>query len=244
MIIDVIIGHKNSHPTRARNLDFVLKYYRKHLPYSKIIVVEQGTSTDYIDADDHIIIDDIGGLYGRSLGFNEGFKESKADAFIFTDNDCVPHPSVLESIYRDFKNYDMIIPYKAVVDLEDSETSLLISGVDPKIKRYREFRGRPIVNHGGTTFVTREGFVRVGGFDPQFIGWGGEDYSFFGKCDTLLNWKRSNKDMYHMYHDREYKRAANPEAEKNRLEAHRIADMGRVKLREYIKSIGRAHFEK
>jgi hypothetical protein len=244
MNIDVIIGHKNSHHTRGRNLDFILQYYRDHLPYCKLIVVEQGSKSLHIDADEHIIVDDVNGLYSRSMGFNEGFKESDGEIVIFTDNDCVPDPSVIESIYREFKKFEMIIPYKQVIDLEDVETLKLISGVDPEIIRYREFNGRPIVNHGGVTFIKRSSFIKVGGFDPQFVGWGGEDYSFFSKCDKKLKWKRSDRDMYHMYHDREYKRAKNPEAEKNRLEAHRIANMNLTALNRYIKKLGRNHFEK
>jgi hypothetical protein len=137
---------------------------------------------------------------------------------------------------------DMYIPYRYVLDLSEGQTVTMIGGGKVSGAKPRTWKGTAIVNHGGVTIISRKGFEAVGGFDPQFWGWGGEDYAFFGKCDKLLKWKRSHYDMYHLNHHRVHKRAHNPEADRNREEAHRIFNMNAHQLRQYVKRLGTNHY--
>ena len=74
--VSIIINHSNTHPSRDRNLRFVLERYHRILPGAEVIVVEQNTKTDlgnfeYINK--HLTISSPEGYdFSRGYGFNEG----------------------------------------------------------------------------------------------------------------------------------------------------------------------------
>lgn len=246
MKLDIIIGHANTDQTRDRNLKYIIQTYHDHFPKAKIYVVEQNTTTDLTEF--QFPITWIGlptnHSYSRSLGFNEGVRASSGDTLLLTDNDCIPNVKCINEIKsgRALSDCQFLIPYKWVIDLNESETNDLIKTGKTAGKNIRTHNGETIVNHGGVTVITREGFETIGGFDPQFIGWGGEDFAFYSKAKKLLKIKRSEHNMYHLNHQREFKRAMNPEATRNRKEAHRISDLTTDALKTYINKLGTDHF--
>ena len=49
--------------------------------------------------------------------------------------------------------------------------------------------------------LPREAFFTVGGMDPRFRGWGGEDVSFMHAVDTLWGkHKTGHNDIMHFWH--------------------------------------------
>jgi len=54
---------------------------------------------------------------------------------------------------------------------------------------------------GGIVVVSRESYDLVGGIDPRFVGWGGEDISFGRALDTLAGPAFTLREpMWHLYH--------------------------------------------
>jgi len=222
----------------------VIEFYRKNFPGSQIIVTDQIVGR-YADVPDYVTYLPIktGRPYSRSLSFNIAIPHCINDWFICADNDCMISTQTIKQIDMCvLDRLDMYIPYRHVLDLSEGQTVSLMNNGKVSGAKPRVWKGKAIINHGGVTIISRKGFEIVGGFDPQFWGWGGEDYAFFGKCDKLLNWKRSGFDMYHLNHHRAYKRAHNPEADKNRKEAHRIFDMNVTQMKVYIKNLGTNHY--
>jgi hypothetical protein len=54
---------------------------------------------------------------------------------------------------------------------------------------------------GGIVFLSRAAYDTVGGIDPRFVGWGGEDISFARALDTLVGPAfRLAAPMWHLWH--------------------------------------------
>ena len=244
MNFSIIIGNSRVDETRQRNLEYIIKFYQKYFPYSQIIV------TDQIEKHEATVPPNVLYLpittnkpYSRSLSFNLAIPHCTNDWIIYADNDCLMSVQTIRELEMDVLNrIDMYIPYRHVLDLSEGQTTSMINGGKVNGATPRTWNGKAIINHGGITIISKKGFEIVGGFDPQFWGWGGEDYAFFGKCEKLLRWKRSHIDMYHLDHKRTHKRAHNPEADWNRKEAHRIFNMNVPQLKKYIADLGTNHY--
>lgn len=244
MNFSIIIGNSRVDETRQRNLEAVIQFYAKHFPYSQIIVTDQIVDKA-ADVPPNVLYLPVttGKPYSRSLSFNLAYPLCTEDWLICADNDCLMSTQTIKQIDMCVLNrLDMYIPYRYVLDLTEGQTVAMIGGGKFGSAKPRMWKGKSIINHGGITLISKKGFETVGGFDPQFWGWGGEDYAFFGKCEKLLRWKRSHFDMYHLNHHRVHKRAHNPEANWNREEAHRIFNMSVPQMKKYIQGLGNKHY--
>lgn len=78
-------------------------------------------------------------------------------------------------------------------------------------------RHHPGVVGGGIVICSRTAFETVGGIDPRFTGWGGEDISFGRALDTLIGPHAAmNAVCWHLWHEpmrRHPGRRASPENE-------------------------------
>ena len=53
---------------------------------------------------------------------------------------------------------------------------------------------------GGTLALKKDAFFRIGGYDVQFVGWGGEDNEFYDRCRTLNGWRYGYMPFIHLWH--------------------------------------------
>jgi GT2 family glycosyltransferase len=53
---------------------------------------------------------------------------------------------------------------------------------------------------GGTIAVRRQTFDEIGGFDEEFVGWGGEDNEFFDRCLSRRFWRHAHLPFVHLWH--------------------------------------------
>jgi len=206
-MIDIIIPHSNVDKFRMRNLFFIVKYYKKYLPDSNIILVEQNTESDISEIKDlinlHLKIKTKESLFSKSFLLNEGYNAGKNKYLIFGDNDCLLNKEILinfSNYFEILKNH-MITPYNQhVVNLNEQQTLELIK--DPNTFNYNalDLIRRACFSTGGVVIISAENYNKVGGHDPRFIGWGGEDDAFFLKTDNILGVIRLNYDLFHLNH--------------------------------------------
>jgi predicted glycosyltransferase involved in capsule biosynthesis len=55
---------------------------------------------------------------------------------------------------------------------------------------------------GGMTIFRKEAFLSIGGYNEDFIGWGGEDDFQAIKVKTFLKWYELPARCYHLFHER------------------------------------------
>lgn len=53
---------------------------------------------------------------------------------------------------------------------------------------------------GGTLAIRRDAFFRIGGFDEDFVDWGGEDNEFRDRCSVLLRYNFGYLPFIHLWH--------------------------------------------
>jgi predicted glycosyltransferase involved in capsule biosynthesis len=55
---------------------------------------------------------------------------------------------------------------------------------------------------GGICIFRRDAINKIGGWDQNFIGWGGEDDFQSVKVKNFLNYYENTAKCFHIYHDR------------------------------------------
>ena len=226
----------NSDIYRERNLNYVIKYYLKKCKDSNIIIVEQNTNTEIKENEriKHIKIN-TNNLYNRGLGFNIGVNNTSKPYTLLIDNDCILDPKYLSVVIKNIYELKSLIPYNICVDLTQSESEYLIrTGIQTGGKS----RGQKNSCVGGALFVSRDSFLKVGGYEEMY-GWGCEDQIMFHKLKTLVDIARpvGNVPMFHLYHpSASTKNHLNSELYKKNLELMiKIEKMGKRELIDYLK---------
>lgn len=242
----IVIANANLDETRKRNLDFSIKFYRSNFPGSQIIVSDQ-VGEPLTDLPDDVLYLRIENTrsFSRSLAFNQAFKHCDHEWMILADNDCVLDTCEVEKLKTKYPDSDVYLPYLNRLDMTEEETLDLINcGVLPEPNESNvKAVVPPDYNNGCMNIISKKAFASVGGFDPQFYGWGYEDNTFIvAKCARLLPVSRSGSLLYHLNHRRTYCPKENPEWHFNRSEYRRIKSFSDKELRDYIQNLGSGHF--
>lgn len=205
-MVDVVIIHSNADIYRERNLNFILYYYRKLIPDCNIILVEQNSVTEnnLIDryVDNHVKIITENNLFCRSLCLNTGYKNRKHDYIIFSDNDCVVDINILKNI-KEFIKIPIVIPFnKPLFNLTEAQTIEFIANHETFNMNRADLIERGCMSNGGVLFINAKVYWDLGGYDPRFIGWGGEDDAFHEKVKHFYKIVRPNSRMLHLNHSK------------------------------------------
>lgn len=118
--------------------------------------------------------------YCRSAAFNAGAQVARGDVLVFHDNDIlVPERYAAEMAARAREGWDFIDAKRFIFYLTEEETRILMAG-DAFHTRTADTVVQNV--HGGSVGATRRAFFEVGGFDEEFVGWGGEDLDFWERA--------------------------------------------------------------
>lgn len=124
------------------------------------------------------------GPFNKSWGLNVGFRHSAHAWLAFADADIVFGAALDATLEHLEKGYWTIKPYRRLIDLDEAESARVRGGEFDFVpdrddaKPNREGAGEHIVFAGGVFLIARAAFVRMGGWDERFRGWGGEDDAF------------------------------------------------------------------
>lgn len=142
--------------------------------------------------------------YNKSWSFNYATKMAKTGIIVFADSDLIMNPNQLIDGLKQIENYEMVNPYKSVIDLDPNESGFQL---DQILQINRPGRGEtdhqkvPIC--GGICIFRRETIDKIAGWNENFIGWGAEDDFVSVKVQHFLNWKQMDYKCYHLFHTRE-----------------------------------------
>ena len=171
-----IIGYRHK-PDRLQNLRRVLDWINGFAG-ADVILVEQDTHSkiSHLNLRCRHLFLKSDKPYNKSWSFNYATKMAKTNIIVFADSDLIMNPNHLIESLKQIETYEMVNPYKSVIDLDTNETGLQLEQV---LKINRPGRGEtdhqkvPIC--GGICIFRRESIIKIAGWNENFVGWGAED---------------------------------------------------------------------
>ena len=151
-----------------------------------------------------VIGEDDGVPFSKTCAFNDAYRKSdKAnDVLVMLDADCYIDPGVILTCaerIREARRWNeplWFIPYRWLYRLTERSTKRLLASspqrphvfaTPPNPEDVASTFGSAIGHRFGALIqiMPREAFEMVGGCDPRFRGWGGEDVTFLRVLDTI-----------------------------------------------------------
>lgn len=142
--------------------------------------------------------------YNKSWSFNYATKMAKSNVVVFADSDLIMNPEEFIESLKLLEQYEMVNPYKSVIDLDQNESNQPIESLF-SINR----PGRGETDHqkvpicGGICIFRKDAINKIGGWNERFVGWGAEDDFVSIKVEHFLKWKQQEYKCYHLHHHRE-----------------------------------------
>jgi len=138
--------------------------------------------------------------YCRAWAFNVGARLAQGKLLILHDNDIlVPQRYAAEHTKYFSMGYKVInlkryIFYPKRMDTERFFQTGNLSALQFSEKVKQNARG------GGSIAITKDAYFAIGGFDEDFVGWGGEDNEFWERAQTLNVYNYGFLPIVHLWH--------------------------------------------
>lgn len=201
---------------RMENFKIVMNYL-KWIGVENIIISEEDDSSkldDYITLWEKdfknlsVVFTESNDLFSRSNSINEGVKKANTSNVVIMDNDVLIQKDVFdESLSLLDSFFDFVYPFNRMVrqiyDMGERVEDFNFDDVKSEI----EIR---LNADGGCLFCKKESLLNIGGFNPDYKGWGGEDNEFDLRVN-LSDYKviRLNNILYHLYHTKKISNQSN-----------------------------------
>jgi|GEM_PF-5862859 len=197
-MLSVLMTHRGADPYRLENLRRTMRYWKKSVPNCEVIVVEQSGQMDVktlvTEEGGKYFFVEYTGLFNRSWGMNIAFWQSNGEHIVCTDSDIIlEQPDIREALIY-LAEWEVINPYTKIFDLTQEE-----SQQSPFPKHSKERTGLNMA--GGILFIQRQAYVKIGGWNEEFEGWGGEDNAFAIKILRIfISHLTLPGTAYHLWH--------------------------------------------
>ncbi|NDF16742.1 MAG: glycosyltransferase, partial [Verrucomicrobia bacterium] len=119
-----IIGYRHQ-PDRLQNLRRVLDWINGFQNVD-VIVVEQDkhSKISHLNLKCRHLFLRTNQPYNKSWSFNYATKMAKSNIVVFADSDLIMNPGEFIESLKMLEQYEMVNPYKSVIDLQPDESSL------------------------------------------------------------------------------------------------------------------------
>ena len=228
--ISILVPFHSSDPNnqRAKNWKWLCEYWKKQLPGAEIIVGVDSIAGNGIP-------------FSKSCAVNDAARRATGDIFVIVDADgyisieSVLHCATEIRAARRKNKKLWFIPYRKFYRLTEAASQKVLQsnpekpycfGLTPAerdVLNISDFNGTSgcAIGHWYGALIqimSSDAFNTVGGWDPRFRGWGGEDHAAMRAMDTLY-WphKTLPKPVYHIWHPFLNVQSSNPTRNKNRL---------------------------
>lgn len=169
-------------PWRARALEYVIDHYRTNHRGWEIHLGEHPEP------------------WSKGAAVADAYRQTDARMLVLADADSFVAPDVLSAAVAAATVDGWAMPHAMVHRLSQRATERLYAGgpIDLDDLARGAYRG---VKGGGIVAITRDAYETVGGIDPRFVGWGGEDIAFNWALTALINGgARMAGDLVHLWH--------------------------------------------
>jgi hypothetical protein len=186
-----------------RNVLWLKKFWKAQLPAAEIIIGE--------DPDTEV-------PFSKSVAINNGVQQSTGDILVLVDADgyidieSVLHCAKEIRVARQLGHKLWFVPYRNFHRLTEFASERLLKSSPGKPLDFSSppDPGDRLGNSDASTghwygamiqILPREAFDTVGGWDPRFRGWGGEDHAAMRAMDTLYSpHKTLPGQVLHVWH--------------------------------------------
>ncbi len=156
--------------------------------------------------------------FSKTVAVNNAAKKAHGDIFVILDADTYLPGRVIEQCANRIRTSIAaghplwFIPYRKLFRLTAEATDAVLDSDPRDPLRFsspplwtdvEDTSGSAHGHHYGAMIqiMPRVGFEKVGGMDPMFRGWGGEDVAFVRAMDTLYaKHKSTSNDVLHLWH--------------------------------------------
>lgn len=139
--------------------------------------------------------------YNRAWAFNVGAELARTELLIFHDNDMlVPQHYAAEITRHRTNGYEVINVKRFIFYLHKNHSKKILSSGSLDLSIAPEV----VVQNseaGGSFAIERPAFFSIGGFDENFVGWGGEDNEFWERAETRAVWPYGYMPIVHLWHE-------------------------------------------
>lgn len=186
----------------------------KRQPDELVIVVMQDSQYDLPQTDfpvRQIMLENTG--IPLAVARNRAARESCSDFLIFLDVDCIPHPDLISDyIAATARQGGLLMGEVGYLPRGAATNSLDYESFDDIAVKHSERAGPPesLLSRCSdyrcfwslNFAISAVDFASSGGFDEEFVGYGGEDTDFgrsISEANIPIHWVRGAK-AYHQYH--------------------------------------------
>ena len=172
---------------RVKNFEWLKQYWSVQLPGAEIIVGED---------------EDMDKPFSKSVAVNNAASRATGDIFVIVDADGYIDPNAVLHCAKEIRKARRLgkklwfVPYRQFYRLtQEASAELLASDPANPVLFPCPPKGNsmssdtdPTMGHWYGAMIqimSREAFETVGGWDPRFRGWGGEDHAAMRAMDTL-----------------------------------------------------------
>jgi GT2 family glycosyltransferase len=236
--LELIITYRGSTQERRENLRGVLRHLsRTYRDYTVYLIEGDSTPTFHwsglADANiRHVFVYDVG-PFSRAMLCNLGARMCTGKIICFHDADMIANPDYLSRIVHAMNredNSDAVNPFLRVINISANWRKQFIDTGDfhnlaPHLEGELP-EGMEVLYEntaGAIVLFRRSEYMRVGGYDPRYIGWGGEDDDLLCRAGRLgVRWHSIGEPraaLFHLHHDSTSRAGAIASAERNRAAA-------------------------
>lgn len=199
MSCTVIIPAYNLSGLRLRNFNFTLQRIKASQPDAIVVVYQSFGEKFPVQKEKgirYLHVESKSDLIEKSKLINIGVMNSRTNFIWMNDADIVlPFSHVLARLNDDMK---FIQPFRRFIHLNEKDTECYIENKEVTIEKTEFIEG-----FGAGSFVAnRKEFMRIGGMDERYIGWGFEDMEFSARVSVF---SEAQKMMglvgVHLYHE-------------------------------------------
>ncbi|SAK94101.1 Galactosyltransferase [Caballeronia pedi] len=221
--IEFVVTYRGASQERRENLLGTLRYLNR--TYSDYIVwlIEADASPTFSwqQLSDpkirHVFVHDTG-RFSRARLANLGARMCTGRVICIHDADMIANPRYMKMAVdslMDANNSDAVCPFARVVNTAgELRRSFIESGDYDELAPFAASDEADLPNgmsslytntSGALNVFVRAEFIRIGGFDPAFEGWGGEDDDLLLRATRLgVRWHTlagADSLLFHMHHD-------------------------------------------
>lgn len=245
-IVTFVIPVRIDSSERQENLDVVL-YLLSKRKQAKIIILEADIRPNYKVPEyyPNVIyhfIKDENPVFYRTKYLNILLRKADTSIVGIWDTDVVIPDDQIDCSIADIREEKAVIsfPYNGCFNFCSLEDSFVFRE-NHSIRFLKEKEHFNCVAHsvGGAFFVRKEIYLKEGGENEHFYGWGMEDLERVKRMEILgLPVSRANGSLFHLFHYRnENSRFYNPELEyESRKEFLKVCSMSKKDLKLYIQT--------